>query len=125
MIQEERPVARMREILGTEGLVLLCQELGGTRLYLPNKLPDEHDIVKILGRDLAAQLCRELAPAWLRVPLARRERALYWRGKGYSNARIATKLGMTETGIDKLFDREADLPPKPISGRSPRQLSLL
>lgn len=124
MILEEPLIARVREVLGTESFVLLCQELGGVRVYLPMKIPDNHDIVAAIGRDLAEALSRELAPAWLRVPLARRERALYFRDKGLSNARIARKLGITESGVNKLFGREENLPPKPISGRSPKQLPL-
>lgn len=114
----------LRAILGDEGFVLLCQELGGTRLYVPHKLADDHEIVQIVGRDAADKLSRELARAQIRVPLARRERALYWRMKGLSAARIARKLGMTETGVDKLFAREADLPDRPGKSSNPAQLAL-
>lgn len=122
MIEEEVLIKRVRAILDEDSFVLLAQELGGTRVYLPLKLSDDHDVIGAIGRTAAEALVRELAPAWLRVPLARRERALYWRARGLSNARIARKVGMSETGVEKLFRREEDLPPKPSSGR---QLQLL
>lgn len=125
MTEDDRLVSRMRDILGPEGFVHLCQELGGTRVYLPLKFSETNEIVAAVGRDLAEALSRELAPAWLRVPLARRERALYYRSVlGYSNARIARALGITETGVNKLFAREEVLPAKAQSGSS-AQLSLL
>jgi DNA-binding CsgD family transcriptional regulator len=101
-------VAQVRAILGEERLVLLAQELGGTRVYLPTiaRLRDDHDIVQAVGRAAAEALSRALAPAWLTVPLARRERARYWRGKGLSEERTARKLGMTRSGLQKLLARE-------------------
>jgi len=124
MTGEGRLLSHLREILGEEGFVLLCQELGGMRLYVPYKFRDDNDIVQAIGHDRAEQLSRALAPATIRVPLARRERALYYRGQGLSNPRIARRLGMTENGVQKLFDREESLPDRPDSGRSAGQLSL-
>lgn len=116
--------AHLREILGEESFVLFCQELGGARVYVPYSPKDDSDLVDAIGRDAAERLSSELAPATIRVPLARRERALYWRGKGLSNARIARKIGITETGVEKLFVREGDLPDRPGQSTS-NQLQLL
>lgn len=115
----------LQAILGMEGFVQLCQELGGTRLYVAYQLRDEHDAVQALGRELADKLSRALAPATIRVPLAKRERALFYRQQGLSDARIARKLGMTENGVGKLFSREAHLPDRPGRGKEPAQLSLI
>ena len=113
-------------ILGEEGFVRLCQELGGIRLYIAYRLRDDHDVVQALGRELADKLSRELAPATIRVPLARRERALWYRNReGLSDARIARRLGMTETGVTKLFGREDRLPDRPGRGKEPSQLTLI
>jgi len=111
-------------VLGQEGLVRFCQALGGTRVYVPYKLADDNDIVEAVGRELADKLSRSFAPATIRVPLARRERALYYRAGGLSDARIARLLGITENGVGKLFAREADLPDRPGKGTSPTQLDL-
>lgn len=115
----------LRAILGDEAFVALCQELGGTRLYVPYALRDEHDLVQALGRPAAEKLSRALAPATIRVPLARRERALHYRRAGLSNARIARRLGMTETGVAKLFGREEGLPERPSKCSNSGQLDLL
>lgn len=116
---------QLAAVLGQEGLVRFCQEYGGTRVYVPHKLADDHDIVTTIGRDLADKLSRAMAPCTIRVPLARRERALYYRAAGMSDAQIARRLGITENGVGKLFSREADLPDRPGKGTSPAQLTLL
>ncbi|MEA3264151.1 MAG: hypothetical protein U9R07_11790 [Pseudomonadota bacterium] len=115
----------LQAILGEAGFVRLCQELGGTRLYVAYQLRDDNDVVEAVGRELADKLSRALAPATIRVPLAKRERALFYRRQGLSDAKIARKLGMTENGVGKLFAREADLPDRPGRGKEPAQLSLI
>ncbi|MEA3264171.1 MAG: hypothetical protein U9R07_11890 [Pseudomonadota bacterium] len=115
----------LQAILGEEGFVRLCQELGGTRLYVAYEMKDGHDAVEALGREMADKLSRALAPATIRIPLAKRERALFYRRQGLSDAKIARKLGMTENGVGKLFGREADLPDRPGRGKEPAQLSLI
>lgn len=114
----------LQAILGTEGFVQLCQELGGMRVYIPYRLRDDNDIVGAIGRELADKLSRAMAPATIRVPLARRERALFFRARDLSDARIARKLGMTENGVQKLFDREQDLPDRPGRAKRDTQLDL-
>ncbi|MGE0773540.1 MAG: hypothetical protein AB7L36_00655 [Sphingomonadaceae bacterium] len=115
----------LQAILGEEGFVHFCQELGGTRVYVPYSLRDENEIVQAVGRDAAEKLSRELAPATIRVPLARRDRAVYFRRQGLSNPQIARKLGITETGVEKLFGREPHLPDRPGRCRNEAQLKLL
>jgi hypothetical protein len=119
----------LRAILGDEHFVLLCQELGGTRVYIPYTMRDDNEIVAAIGRDAADKLSRAMAPATIRVPLARRERALYFRAKDFSNAQIARKLGITESGVNKLFSRMVengdDLPDRPGRAKHPSQLDLL
>ena len=125
-MEEGRLLTHLRAVLGEEGFVHFCQALGGTRVYVPYKCRDDNEVVAAIGREMADKLSRALAPATIRVPLARRERALFFRGtQGMSNAAIARKLGITEGGVNKLFARERDLPDKAGSGRSPAQLNLL
>jgi DNA-binding NarL/FixJ family response regulator len=80
--------------------------------------------IQAVGRILADKLSRAMAPATIRVPLARRERAMSYRALGMSNAMIARKLGITENGVGKLFGREQDLPDRPGSAKHDRQLNL-
>lgn len=115
----------LQAILGMDGFVQLCEELGGTRLYIAWTMREDSDIVQAIGRELADKLSRAMAPATIRVPLAKRERALHWRAMGLSDARIARKLGMTENGVGKLFAREPHLQDRPGRGKEPSQLALL
>lgn len=125
MTQPGSLLEHLRALLGEEGFVNFCQELGGTRVYIPYKCRDDNEIVAAIGRAAADKLSRALAPATIRVPLARRDRALYFRcQKGLSNAQIARKLGITEGGVNRLFARESDLPDKGGSGKPRAQLTL-
>lgn len=117
-------IKHLRAILGDDGFIRLVEELGGTRLYVSWEMKDGSDVVQAVGRVAADKLSRAFAPAIIRVPLARRQRALYYRKAGLSDARIASKLGMTENGVGKLFKREVGLPDRPGSAKNPAQLDL-
>ncbi|MBY0306403.1 MAG: hypothetical protein K2W86_14790 [Sphingomonas sp.] len=125
-MEEGQTSAHLRAVLGEEAFVFLAQAFGGTRVYVPPKCRDDHEIVLAIGRVAADALSRSFAPDTIRVPLARRERALYFRGTlGLSNAQIARQLGITEGGVNRLFARQQDLPAKAILGKPPTQLTLL
>ncbi|WP_174279026.1 hypothetical protein [Sphingomonas bacterium] len=91
--------------IGEDGLIALAAAFGGTRLYVPERISADHDIVRAIGADAAATLAARFALHTIRVPLAREQRAVRLRSQGASNAQIAVKLGMTETGVNKLFAR--------------------
>lgn len=113
------------QILGEADFIRLCQELGGTRVYVPYKCREGSVLVEALGETACEKLSRALAPATIRVPLARRERAIFYRAQDLSNAKIARKLGITETGVNRIFAEEAGLPDRPGVAAKSRQLSLL
>lgn len=106
-------------LLGIAGLVSLAEAFGGRRLYVPEKIGPNHAIAQAIGAHAAAKLSRRYSLAFIRVPLARELRARHYRAQGRSLGEIATELGMTETGVDKLFAR-MERPPVKGSG----QLSL-
>ncbi len=114
----------LKAILGEDGLANLAQALGGTRVYIPWNLHDDHDVVQAIGREPADKLSRALAPATIRVPLARVERAMYYRRQGLSDAKIALRLGITENGVAKLFKRQQDLPERTKKAKSPEQIEM-
>lgn len=116
--------AHLRAILGEEGFIRLCQEFGGTRVYVPKKPAPGSELVNVLGQDLAVKLSRAMAPDTIRVPLARRERALHYREIGLSDAKIARLLGITENGVGKLFARETNLPDRAGQSKTSAQLDL-
>jgi hypothetical protein len=115
----EQLTESLRLLLGDAAMVSLAQAFGGRRLYVPEKIDSTHPITTAIGADAAAKLSRRYSLAFIRVPLARELRARHYRAQGRSNGEIATKLGITETGVDKLFAR-MERPPVKGSG----QLSL-
>jgi hypothetical protein len=108
----EQLTESLKALIGPAGLVRLAQEFGGRRLYVPITIDADHEIAAAIGPEAAAKLSRRYCGAWLRVPLARELRARYYRDAGLSNGQIASKLGMTETGVDKLFARMIRPPAK-------------
>ena len=111
-------------LLGKEAYLKLCEEFGGTRIYVPKRLPDDHELIAAIGMDATRKLVGTYAPAAIRVPLARRERARRYRAQGLSHARIARKLGLTETGVEKLLRSEPGLPESAGACRNTAQLRL-
>jgi hypothetical protein len=108
-----RPGPELEALIGEAALVRLAEAFGGTRLYVPVKMTARHPIAKAVGMDAAQQLSARLAPDYIRVPLAREQRARHYRAAlACSNAEIARKLVMTETGVEKLFARNPDAPAK-------------
>jgi hypothetical protein len=97
-------------LLGEAAFVALAERFGGTRLHVPAKVRPGHELAELLGQDKAERLAQSYTSATLRIPLARELRARHYRAQGLSNAAIARKLGITETGVDKLF-RRMDCPP--------------
>lgn len=108
-----RPGPELVTLIGEDAMVRLAEAFGGTRLFVPVKMTARHEIAQAVGLDCARRLSERLAPDVIRVPLARELRATHYRARqGLSNAEIARKLGMTETGVDKLFRRNPDAPAK-------------
>lgn len=106
-----RPASELVELIGEAAFVRLAEAFGGTRLYVPAKMAADHPIVAAVGKDAAILMVERLAPDVIKVPLAREVRARHYRARGLSNARIASALGITERGVERLFERlprEAD-----------------
>lgn len=93
------------EVIGKEGVIALAEKFGGTRLYVPKTVEIDSEIVQAIGLDAAGALSARYAPDVIRIPLAREYRAVHYRCQGYSNAKIAVKLGLTESGVNRIFKR--------------------
>ncbi|TIV64899.1 MAG: hypothetical protein E5V89_28895 [Mesorhizobium sp.] len=120
-MSDEQRSAELLGLLGADAFLRLAEEYGGTRLYIPRS-GDTTDLAKQLGAKAACKLGERYAGTYIRVPLAREHRARHYRQIGQSNAEIARRLGMTETGVDKVFGR---MPGKPVKGsHDPRQIDL-
>lgn len=105
--QETRLITQVRDALSVAEFVRLAEELGGARIYVPRRLRDDHELVIALGMDAARRISDAIAPAWLPVPLARRERALFYEAQGLKDQQIARRIGMTRGGVQRLLNREA------------------
>lgn len=117
----EHLVAELVDLLGERAFIALAEAFGGRRLYVPRTIASDGEIASAIGMAAAQRLSDRKSPDYLRVPLARALRARHYRAAGFSNGVIATKLGMTETGVNSLFAR-MDGPPE--KGSEPeRQLS--
>lgn len=108
-------------MLGPAGLIRLAEYRGGVRLYVPSE-SEASSLRDAIGEENTNKLSVRWGGFYIRVPLARELRARHYRAAGASNAEIAMRLGITETGVDKLFHR---MPAKPVKGSGdPRQLKL-
>jgi DNA-binding transcriptional regulator LsrR (DeoR family) len=116
----ERLTTELTELLGETAFLALAEAFGGRRLYVPTDIPADHKIAKAIGTGAAALLAKRKSPDMFCVPLARDLRARHYRAGGMSNGEIATRLGITEKGVERLFHR-MDAPP--VKG-SAAQLSL-
>lgn len=113
--------AELHRLLGEADFLRLVEAYGGTRLFLPRSAAKE-SLTEAVSAKAAAALAERYAGSYIRVPLARELRARHYRAAGLSNAQIARRLGIAETGVDKLFDR---MPNKPVKGSGdPRQADL-
>lgn len=100
----------LRGIIGDEAFLKLLEKHAGARLYVPRA---GAALTRLIGRDNVSQLAERYAGSYLRVPLARDFRVRVYREAGFSNAKIALKLGVTETAIDKIISK---MDVKPIKG---------
>lgn len=110
-MSEKRLSVMLLELLGPAGLVKLAEQKGGTRLYVP--AGDGSALAQEIGQEAARRLADRYAGFYIRVPLAREMRARQYRAAGASNAEIARRLGMSEAGVDRLFNA---MPNKPAKG---------
>lgn len=120
-MSEERLTDALLRLIGPAGLVLLAETRGGTRLYIPPQ-PENGKLADDLGFEMAEKLSRRFGPDYISVPLARELRARHYRAAGCSNAEIARKLGITESGVNRVFRRMDNVPVK--GSGDPRQLKL-
>ncbi|MCO5065673.1 MAG: hypothetical protein M9924_14840 [Rhizobiaceae bacterium] len=93
----------LRELLGDDAFLRLVDRWGGTRLYIANHSV-RSQIFEHLGSEASHKLSEEFGRLYIKVPLARKFRAHRYRQEGLPNSAIALKLGMTESGVGRLFE---------------------
>lgn len=99
-------------LLGSEGYLLLLEHYAGSRLFVPKmatstvtQLVDDITIVH------AEKLTAYCGGETIRVPLDRDFRAIAYKQKGFSTRKIVRLLGLTESGLDRLWSRLRDREP--------------
>ncbi|MDL2401273.1 hypothetical protein [Rhizobium mayense] len=110
--RNEELTDELLDTVGLEGFIRLADAFGGTRLYVPVE-PNGTLLQHEIGVAAASRLCKHYGRSYIRVPLGREHRAVHFRESGMSNSQIARRLGMTETGVDKLFRRAGTRPARP------------
>ena len=100
----------LRHIIGDDAFMKLLEKKAGIRLYMPR---DGDELARLIGRENVSQLAERYAGSYIRVPLAREFRVRAYREAGLSNAKIALRLGVTETAVDKIL---AKMTEKPVKG---------
>lgn len=111
-MSERLTTEQLIDLIGEAAFVALAERFGGRRLYVPTAIGADHDIARAIGADAARHLSERVSPDVIRVPLARDVRARHYRAGGLSNGAIASRLGITEPAVNKLFARMADVPAK-------------
>tara|TARA_R110002020_G_scaffold185004_3_gene382486 strand:+ start:2483 stop:2857 length:375 start_codon:yes stop_codon:yes gene_type:complete len=103
-MSEETLSEELIELLGQETFIAFVGAFAGVRLYIPVR-ERRQEIDNAIGPEASERLHHTYEGGYIRVPLARDLRARHYRAAGASNAEIARLLGITESGVDKLFRR--------------------
>ncbi|MFD1792096.1 Mor transcription activator family protein [Ochrobactrum teleogrylli] len=104
-MKDHRLVAELLSLLGEDDLIRLAEEHAGIRLYVPSNI-DRSQLIETVGADIANRLSRRYGGDYISVPMVRDIRARRYRDQdGLSNSQIARRLGITESGVEKLFNR--------------------
>lgn len=91
------------DVLGEDAVERLRQHFGGTELYVPFGLPDEHRICRALGREIADKLVSWAGGGRVQVPkcdpVNLRERVLRLRQDKRTAGEIAVEVGISERHV--------------------------
>lgn len=101
---------QIRGLIGDHLAFQFFNAFAGRRLYISTERNLATKIAAVIGDDAAAVLAEVWWRDFLRVPLAREFRYEMYRQAGLSNGEIATKLGITESAVNRMARRKA-MPP--------------
>lgn len=95
----------MEQLIGTRATLLLVENYGGVRFYVPQKIRAEHDLAKLIGIEAAEKLAREYGGSTHEIPRAllasidRRNIEIKNEYKSLSQRQLALKYKLTERQI--------------------------
>lgn len=92
------------EEIGIDAFVRLAERFGGQRLYVPHGL-EVPGLADAIGREAADKFHTYYRGEDVKVPLARELFAQRYWVDGLSRGEIATRLRMTQSGVEKMFGR--------------------
>lgn len=119
-MKSERLTDALISLLGHDGFIVLCEAYGGRRLFVPASAAGSK-LERAVGVEIANKLVDRYGRDYVPVPLAKELRALHYRAIGCTNGEIASRLGIAEGSVNRIF-RKADYVPEKGSAR---QLSLI
>lgn len=97
--------AQLLALIGEESAVRLAEHFGGIRVFIPATEKAAARMGEKIGAEAARTLSREFPKMYIRVPLYRELRVVHYRRQKLSIAKIARRLGMAESGVDKMLRR--------------------
>lgn len=104
-------LAQIAEVLGDTEALTLARRFGGTRLYVPKIIGDNHPICAVLGRDTANRLAAWAGGGSLDIPKQAARRAhvrdLHSRGT-LTISQIAVETSYTERHVYRLLRDAGD-----------------
>lgn len=111
---EELPqsLVDVAEVVGLAATLALVEHAGGVRIYVPERLDDDHRLVTWLGAPAAAQLSEAFAMEELVVPRCaealrrvRNRQMRRERDQGAKPAELALRYGLTERQVYTILSR--------------------
>lgn len=106
----------LREIseeIGIADTLKLVRRYGGTSVYVPRKLKENHELINVLGLESAQMLCDKFGgydrieiPKAQLLTLELRNVSIREDKKILSRSKVALKYGLTERQITKITHKE-------------------
>jgi hypothetical protein len=104
-------LAEIAEVAGLATALALAEERGGNRIYIPERAPDDHWLVRLVGRSATDKLCHHFAtPSGIELELPRGptgSRAAQWRElrtmieAGRPSSEITRRLGISRRTVTR------------------------
>jgi hypothetical protein len=102
-------LSRLVHLIGEASVAVLCERLGGTRVYVPACPSSASRLVLAIGHAPAARLCDAMPGTYLDVPSRlsldrsrRRAAVRYDLARGLSPAEVAARHGLTTQHVRTL-----------------------
>lgn len=92
-------LAHLARHLSPAALLVLLQEHGGTRLYIPHQPSQASPVAQAVGHEGALALAAAMGGETLKVPLARHWRICCLHAQGLTYGQIAKRLGIGEGAV--------------------------